>query len=72
MVRMVRISLLCWLCAMLVIGIVLGGPGGLQGAAHEGRLVFDRGQERWRSNTLLTPWNPFEPQRGERTHSTRS
>ena len=72
MVPVLRLSLLCWLCAMLLLGIVLGGPGGLRGAVHEGHLVFDRGHAHWRDNTLLTPWNPFEEQPGERAHTRTS
>ena len=68
MVRMLRVSFFCWLFVMLLVGMALGGPGGLQGAAREGHLVFERGRQHWRADTLLTPWNPFEEQPGERAH----
>ena len=70
MVSVLRLSLTCWLLVALLLGVFLGGPGGLGGALREGHLVYDRGHERWRSNTLLTPWNPFEPQPGERSRES--
>ena len=72
MVRMLRVSFLCWLVVALLIGIVLGGPGGLQGAVREGHLVVERGRQHWRADTLLTPWNPFEEQPGERARPRTS
>ena len=72
MVPVVRLSLFCWLLVALLFGVALGGPGGLTGAVREGNLVFDRGHQHWRSDTLLTPWNPFEEQPGERADTTAS